>query len=45
MTVMKINYYTEFCEIVTAYNQWMAEHGGVIVNIIADMWKGFPSMR
>ncbi|XP_067685934.1 peroxisomal trans-2-enoyl-CoA reductase-like isoform X2 [Haliotis asinina] len=26
------------------YNQWMQEHGGVIVNIIADMWKGFPSM-
>jgi len=28
-----------------AYNQWMKEHGGVIVNIIADMWKGFPGMR
>ncbi|XP_060557736.1 peroxisomal trans-2-enoyl-CoA reductase-like [Ruditapes philippinarum] len=27
-----------------AYNQWMGEHGGVIVNIIADMWKGFPMM-
>lgn len=27
-----------------AYNQWMKEHGGVIVNIIADMWKGFPTM-
>ncbi|XP_053408508.1 peroxisomal trans-2-enoyl-CoA reductase-like [Mercenaria mercenaria] len=27
-----------------AHNQWMAEHGGVIVNIIADMWKGFPMM-
>ncbi|XP_064614977.1 peroxisomal trans-2-enoyl-CoA reductase-like [Liolophura sinensis] len=27
-----------------AYNQWMADHGGVILNIIADMWKGFPSM-
>ncbi|XP_071103056.1 peroxisomal trans-2-enoyl-CoA reductase-like isoform X1 [Haliotis cracherodii] len=26
------------------YNQWMQEHGGIIVNIIADMWKGFPSM-
>ncbi|XP_030627320.1 peroxisomal trans-2-enoyl-CoA reductase [Chanos chanos] len=26
------------------YNAWMKEHGGVIVNIIADMWKGFPGM-
>ncbi|XP_059156751.1 peroxisomal trans-2-enoyl-CoA reductase-like [Physella acuta] len=26
------------------YNQWMNEHGGTIVNIIADMWKGFPLM-
>ncbi|XP_048728098.2 peroxisomal trans-2-enoyl-CoA reductase-like [Ostrea edulis] len=26
------------------YNQWMSEHGGVIINIIADMWKGFPGM-
>ncbi|XP_062566225.1 peroxisomal trans-2-enoyl-CoA reductase-like [Saccostrea cucullata] len=26
------------------YNQWMGEHGGVIINIIADMWKGFPGM-
>lgn len=27
-----------------AYNAWMKDHGGVIVNIIADMWKGFPGM-
>ncbi|KAG8559944.1 hypothetical protein GDO81_017501 [Engystomops pustulosus] len=26
------------------YNAWMKEHGGAIVNIIADMWKGFPGM-
>ncbi|KAM3865781.1 peroxisomal trans-2-enoyl-CoA reductase [Diretmus argenteus] len=26
------------------YTAWMKEHGGVIVNIIADMWKGFPGM-
>jgi citronellol/citronellal dehydrogenase len=25
-------------------NQWMAEHGGAIVNIIADMWHGWPGM-
>lgn len=28
-----------------AYNQHMKEHGGSIVNIIVDMFKGFPSMR
>ncbi|CAH1775999.1 unnamed protein product [Owenia fusiformis] len=27
-----------------AYNQWMKDNGGAIVNIIADMWKGFPLM-
>uniref|UniRef100_A0A667YZM1 Peroxisomal trans-2-enoyl-CoA reductase n=1 Tax=Myripristis murdjan TaxID=586833 RepID=A0A667YZM1_9TELE len=26
------------------YTAWMKEHGGAIVNIIADMWKGFPGM-
>lgn len=28
----------------TVYTAWMKQHGGVIVNIIADMWKGFPGM-
>ena len=27
-----------------AHAAWMADHGGTIVNIIADMWKGFPGM-
>lgn len=27
-----------------AYTTWMADNGGVIVNIVADMWKGFPGM-
>ncbi|CAI5762715.1 Uncharacterized protein PODLI_1B036531 [Podarcis lilfordi] len=26
------------------YNAWMQHHGGAIVNIVADMWKGFPGM-
>ncbi|XP_061465208.1 peroxisomal trans-2-enoyl-CoA reductase isoform X2 [Rhineura floridana] len=26
------------------YNAWMQDHGGAIVNIVADMWKGFPGM-
>ncbi|XP_056591466.1 peroxisomal trans-2-enoyl-CoA reductase [Triplophysa dalaica] len=27
-----------------AYNTWMKDQGGAMVNIIADMWKGFPGM-
>ncbi len=27
-----------------AFNSWMGEHGGAIVNIVADMWGGFPGM-
>lgn len=26
------------------YNQYMGEHGGSIVNIVADMWRGMPGM-
>jgi citronellol/citronellal dehydrogenase len=26
------------------YTQWMADHGGSIVNIIADIWGGMPTM-
>lgn len=26
------------------YTQWMAEHGGAIVNVAADMWMGMPGM-
>ncbi|NMG76577.1 SDR family oxidoreductase [Aromatoleum diolicum] len=25
------------------YNRWMENHGGAIVNIIADMWNGWPN--
>ena len=27
-----------------AYHSWMKDNGGSIVNIIADMFKGFPGM-
>ena len=27
-----------------AYTQWMKQHGGAIVNMIADMWHGMPNM-
>ena len=26
------------------YTQWMNDHGGAIVNIVADMWLGMPGM-
>jgi citronellol/citronellal dehydrogenase len=26
------------------YTQWMRDHGGAIVNIVADMWLGMPRM-
>lgn len=26
------------------YNQWMAAHGGAIVNMLADIWMGMPGM-
>ena len=26
------------------YTQWMKQHGGAIVNMIADMWHGMPTM-
>ena len=28
----------------SVHRQYMSEHGGVIVNIIADMFRGFPMM-
>lgn len=27
-----------------AVRQWMSEHGGAIVNIVAEMWRGMPMM-
>ncbi len=26
------------------FTQWMREHGGAIVNMVADMWNGMPEM-
>ncbi|MEQ1613422.1 MAG: SDR family oxidoreductase [Hyphomicrobiaceae bacterium] len=26
------------------YTQWLRDHGGAIVNIVADMWNGMPTM-
>ena len=30
--------------VITVYHTWMEQHGGSIVNIIIDMWRGFPGM-
>jgi citronellol/citronellal dehydrogenase len=27
-----------------SYVQWMSKHGGAIVNVVADMWRGMPGM-
>lgn len=27
-----------------AFESWMSEHGGAIVNVVADMWRGMPMM-
>lgn len=27
-----------------AYNQWMGAHGGIIVNMLMEHWRGFPGM-
>jgi citronellol/citronellal dehydrogenase len=43
-TVVRNNLTGGFLMARESYNQWMAEHGGAIVNIIADMWEGMPGM-
>lgn len=27
-----------------AFTRWMGQHGGVIVNMLIEMWRGFPGM-
>ena len=43
-TVVKNNLTGGFLMARETYNQWMAAHGGAMVNIIADMWEGMPGM-
>ncbi|MEE8602124.1 SDR family oxidoreductase [Euzebya tangerina] len=43
-TVIDLNLNGTFLVTRAAYTTWMAEHGGVICNVIADMWRGFPYM-
>ena len=42
--VVRNNLHATFYLMREAYNQWMAKHGGSIVNMAADMWGGMPGM-
>lgn len=43
-TVVRTNLTGGFLVARETYTQWMKEHGGAIVNIIADMWGSMPGM-
>ena len=43
-TVVRTNLTGGFVMARECYTQWMKAHGGSIVNIVADMWMGMPSM-
>ena len=43
-TVVRNNLTGGFLVARECYTQWMGDHGGAIVNIIADMWMGMPGM-
>ena len=43
-TVVRTNLTGGFLVARECYTQWMKAHGGSIVNIVADMWMGMPSM-
>lgn len=41
--VVKLNLTSGFVVMREVYNRWMKDHGGSIVNIIADIWGGWPN--
>ena len=41
--VVRLNLFGGFMMMREVYNRWMAKNGGSIVNIIADMWNGWPN--
>jgi citronellol/citronellal dehydrogenase len=43
-TVVRTNLTGGFLVARACYTQWMNDHGGAIVNIVADMWNGMPGM-
>jgi citronellol/citronellal dehydrogenase len=40
--VVRTNLTGGFVVMREVYNRWMAQHGGAIVNMIADIWNGWP---
>jgi citronellol/citronellal dehydrogenase len=42
--VIRNNLHATFYLMREAYNQWMKDHGGSMVNMTADMWGGMPNM-
>lgn len=40
--VVRTNLVGGFVVMREVYNRWMAQHGGAIVNMIADIWHGWP---
>jgi citronellol/citronellal dehydrogenase len=43
-TVVRTNLVGGFLVAREVYTQWMSDHGGAIVNIVADMWHSMPGM-
>jgi citronellol/citronellal dehydrogenase len=43
-TVLRTNLTGGFLMARECYTQWMQAQGGAIVNIVADMWQGMPTM-
>jgi len=43
-TVLRTNLTGGFLMARECYTQWMQPQGGAIVNVIADMWQGMPTM-
>lgn len=41
--VVRLNLFGGFMMMREVYNRWMEKNGGSIVNIIADMWNGWPN--
>jgi citronellol/citronellal dehydrogenase len=42
--VMRTNLVGGFLLAREVYGKWMRQHGGAIVNVVADMWRGMPGM-
>jgi citronellol/citronellal dehydrogenase len=43
-SVVDLNLNGTFLVTRAAFNAWMGANGGAVVNIVADMWNGFPFM-